>query len=79
MFESIWLWIAAAAMVVLTGAAWAVGTRRLTRRLAAIRDAAMESTSDGILIVDGKGRMVAFNRRFVGMWRLPDAVANFSK
>ncbi len=31
----------------------------------------LDSTADGILVVDGKGKMVIFNNRFVEMWRLP--------
>ena len=36
--------------------------------------AALDSTADGILVVDGRGRISRFNRQFAEMWRLPDAV-----
>ena len=36
--------------------------------------AILESTADGILVVDRSGKMVSWNRQFTGMWRLPDAV-----
>ncbi len=36
--------------------------------------AVLESTADGILVVDRRGKMVIWNRQFVDMWRLPDAV-----
>jgi diguanylate cyclase (GGDEF)-like protein/PAS domain S-box-containing protein len=36
--------------------------------------AALDSTADGILVVDGHGRISRFNRQFAEMWRLPDAV-----
>jgi signal transduction histidine kinase len=40
-------------------------------------EAALESTADGILIVDRSGRMVRSNDRFARMWRIPhEIVAN---
>jgi PAS domain S-box-containing protein len=36
--------------------------------------AVLESTTDGILVVDRHGRMVTHNRKFAQMWRIPDAV-----
>ena len=52
----------------------AVVLRRRARRLAAIMDATLESTTDGILIVDPKGRIICFNRRFLQIWRLGESV-----
>ena len=34
--------------------------------------ATLESTADGILVVDLKGRMVSWNQKFMVMWRLPE-------
>ena len=34
--------------------------------------ATIESTADGILAVDGEGKVVSFNRKFAKMWQLPD-------
>ncbi|HYH51345.1 MAG TPA: EAL domain-containing protein [Acidimicrobiia bacterium] len=37
-------------------------------------NATLDSTADGILVVDRDGRMRSFNRKFVEMWNLSDAV-----
>jgi diguanylate cyclase (GGDEF)-like protein/PAS domain S-box-containing protein len=47
---------------------------QLERSLSLLR-ATLESTADGILVVDAEGRMVSFNRRFLDMWRIPEQVA----
>ena len=44
------------------------------QRLLAIIDTVLESTADGILVVDGEGNLVNFNQRLVSMWNMPDAV-----
>ena len=36
--------------------------------------AILDSTADGILVADGQGRIVSFNRKFVDLWRIPEAV-----
>jgi PAS domain S-box-containing protein len=34
----------------------------------------LESTADGILVVDRQGKMVSFNQKFVDIWRIPDSI-----
>src|SRR3990170_4032208 len=37
-------------------------------------EATLDSTADGILVVDRTGRIVSFNLQFAGMWKIPQAV-----
>jgi PAS domain S-box-containing protein len=37
-------------------------------------NATLESTADGILVIDRQGRMTKFNRKFVQMWNIPEAI-----
>ena len=36
--------------------------------------ATLESTTDGILVVDPEGKIVSLNRKFAAMWRIPENV-----
>jgi PAS domain S-box-containing protein len=44
------------------------------RRTLSLHSATLESTADGIVVVDGDGRITSYNRKFVAMWQLPDHV-----
>jgi signal transduction histidine kinase/ActR/RegA family two-component response regulator len=39
-----------------------------------VLEATLESTADGLLVVDNNGSMVRFNQKFVDMWRLPESI-----
>jgi len=44
------------------------------RAAISLLEASLESTADGLLVVDRQGRIVRFNERFVRMWRIPAEV-----
>ena len=41
----------------------------------ALLKATLDATADGILVVDGEGKVVSANRRFYELWRVPDEIA----
>jgi diguanylate cyclase (GGDEF)-like protein/PAS domain S-box-containing protein len=44
------------------------------RNLISLLNATIESTADGILVVDGEGKTVSFNQKFIEMWRIPKQI-----
>lgn len=54
--------------------AFGVWAGRKLRRLSATIEATLESTTDGILVVDRRGKITLYNRNFIKMWRIPEAV-----
>jgi len=58
-------------LVMLSVLVWvALLRRRVANQTETIR-AALESTADGILVVDERGKIVAFNAKFAELWRIP--------
>ena len=41
--------------------------------------ATLESTEDGLLVVDSSGKIVQFNQKFIDMWRIPEEVIGFRR
>jgi PAS domain S-box-containing protein len=46
------------------------------KRTVSVLRSTLDSTADGILVVDPGGRVVAFNQRFVQLWRIPRPMLN---
>lgn len=45
-------------------------------RSLSLLEATLESTADGVLVVDREGRVVRHNRKFVEMWHLPEKLVD---
>jgi len=43
-------------------------------RTVSLLQATLDATADGLLVVDRSGTVVAFNRRFVQLWQIPEAL-----
>ncbi len=66
--------LAISVLTILAGTLWVVALkRRVQERTETIR-ATLESTADGILVVDSAGGIVAHNQKFAAMWTVPDAM-----
>jgi len=50
-----------------------------TRKTLSLLNAALESTADGILVVDRAGKITSYNRKYVNMWDIPDSVLESKK
>jgi PAS domain S-box-containing protein len=49
--------------------------RRSLEASLSLLQATLDSTADGILVVDRAGKVVSHNRKFVGMWGIPESLA----
>jgi PAS domain S-box-containing protein len=50
-----------------------------TKKTLSLLNAALESTADGILVVDRGGKITSYNRKYVNMWNIPDSVLKSGK
>ena len=44
-------------------------------QLLSLHSATLESTADGILVVDLNGKIASYNRKFLELWQIPESVA----
>jgi two-component system sensor kinase FixL len=49
-------------------------TEKQLRHSLSLLTATLDSTADGILVVDRSGRVQSFNRKFAVLWRIPDSI-----
>ena len=62
------------AFVILLGSLWLIVLhRRVEQQTETIR-AALESTADGLLVVNSEGLAVAYNQKFLDMWGIPESL-----
>ena len=50
-----------------------------TKKTLSMLNAALESTADGILVVDKKGTITSYNRKYVNFWNIPDSILESRK
>jgi len=60
--------------VMLLVSLWVIVLRRRVQRQTETLRAALESTADGIRVVDSEGRVVACNQKYLDMWRIPESL-----
>ena len=62
------------AFAIMGALAWVGILRRRVQSQTEIIRTTLESTADGILVVDAANRTVLWNQKFIEMWRIPEAV-----
>jgi len=58
-------------LIVLLALGWVILLRRRVQNQTETIRATLESTADGILVMDGPGKVTAFNAKFAQMWGVP--------
>jgi PAS domain S-box-containing protein len=66
--------LAAFAALIGLSLAWVTALRRRVEKQTEIIRTTLESTADGILVVDFSGRVLAYNRKYVEMIQVPESV-----
>jgi len=63
-----------AGLVTLAVLLWVVMLRRRVQNRTEMIRAMLESTGDGVLVVDERGKITAFNEKFKEIWRIPESI-----
>jgi PAS domain S-box-containing protein len=66
--------LAVCVLIIVFGTLWVAALKRRVMEGTETIRAALESTADGILVVDSAGEMLAHNQKFADMWSVPEAV-----
>jgi len=66
--------LALLAAVLLLSVLWVLALRRRVGEQTATLRATLEATADGILVVNSRGVIVTYNRKFAEMWGVPESV-----
>jgi PAS domain S-box-containing protein len=61
-------------LAILLVLAWVVMLRRRVENRTETIRATLESTKDGILVVDERGKITAFNQKFSELWGIPESI-----
>jgi PAS domain-containing protein len=70
----IFVLLAICMVTILVGAVWVVALKRRVRERTETIRAALESTADGILVIDSAGKIVAHNQKFEEVWEVPEPI-----
>jgi diguanylate cyclase (GGDEF)-like protein/PAS domain S-box-containing protein len=46
-----------------------------TQQAMSLLTSTIESTADGVLVIDNQGKIAIFNKKFLSMWRIPESLA----
>ena len=64
--------LAICVFIILFGTLWVAALQRRVRERTETIRATLESTADGILVVDSAGGIAAYNQKFATMWTIPE-------
>jgi PAS domain S-box-containing protein len=66
--------LAVCVLIILLGTLWVAALKRRVRERTETVRATLESTADGILVVDSAGGIAAYNQKFATMWAVPEPI-----
>jgi PAS domain S-box-containing protein len=72
--ERIFALLSALAGVIVLGSLWVAALRRRVKEQTAMLRATLESTADGILVLNSEGLIATCNQKFAEMWHIPETL-----